>query len=424
MIKKSLWTLFWIIALLVLAVLVDLPRGPKFFGHDITLHQGLDLQGGTHLLYEADMTGIAAADQKNALSSALDVIDRRINSLGVSEPLLQTVSIGSKSGILVELPGIQDIDQAVKLIGQTAKLSFVTQDGQEVIGGGDLQRATAQIDQSGTKGAEVALDLNAGGTKRFADATSANIGKQIAIILDNQIVQAPTVQSAIADGHAVITGYGSVDEARQIARVLNSGALPVPLKLTEQRNIDATYGDAPLKQAVAAGLLAFIAVGIFMVTLYRLPGLLSTVALGLYTLFVLALFKLIPVTLTLAGIVGFILSVGMAVDANILIFERMREEQRRGKSLTVALEDGFRRAWASIRDSNVSSLITATILAWFGSGLVRGFAITLIIGILVSLFTAIVVTRTFLRLLIQSERFHNAANLAGKPLTSKPQENV
>lgn len=402
-----------IILLTILAVIIDLPRGPKLFGHDFSVHQGLDLRGGTHLVYEADMSGIAEADRSQALQSVLDVLDRRINSLGATEPVLQTTKINNTDGILIELPGIQNIDEAVRLIGQTAKLSFRTLDNQEVVSGKDLRRATVNFatGAASQSGAEVDLEFNDVGTRKFADATKANLGKPLAIVLDDQIISAPTVQSEITDGHAVINGSFTVDQARQLATALNSGALPVPLKLAEQRNIGASLGEAPLKQAVVAGLFGFLAVALFMIVLYRLPGLLASLALVLYTLFVLALFKLIPITLTLAGIAGFILSIGMAVDANILIFERMREEQQRGKSLIVALDDGFRRAWASIRDSNISSLITALILFWFGSGLIRGFALTLGVGILVSMFTAITVSRTFLRLLIQSPRLNRLAKL-------------
>lgn len=402
-----------IILLATFAVAVDYPKGPKIFGEKPTVHQGLDLRGGTHLVYEADLDKIDAGERQKALNSVTDILDRRINALGVAEPVMQTVKINDKDGVLIELPGIQNVDDAVKLIGQTAQLKFMTTDGQVVVEGSDLKRSTVSLDPAGKSGhnGQVNLEFNPEGAKKFATATAANIDKPIAIVLDNEIISAPTVQTAITDGSAVINGDFTIDQAKQLSIALNSGALPVPLKLVEQRNVGATLGDAPLKQAAVAGLIGFLAVAIFMVFLYKLPGLLAVIALTLYSAFTLALFKLIPVTLTLAGIAGFVLSIGMAVDANILIFERMREEQRRGKSLPVALEDGFKRAWNSIRDSNASSIITAIILIWFGTGSIRGFALTLMIGILVSLFTAITVTRTFLRLLVSSKTGSRWANL-------------
>ena len=411
--RRHFISLLVIILLAGFAIAVDYPGGPKIFGEKPTVHQGLDLRGGTHLVYEADLAKIDSASKQKALTSVTDILDRRINALGVSEPVMQTIKINNADGVLIELPGIQNIDDAVKLIGQTAQLKFMTIDGQVVVEGSDLKRSTVSLDPAGKAGhnGQVNLEFNPDGAKKFADATTANVGKQIAIILDDQVISAPTVQTAITDGSAVINGDFTIDQAKQLSIALNSGALPVPLKLVEQRNVGATLGDAPLKQAAVAGLLGFLAVAIFMIFLYRLPGLLAVLALMLYSTFTLALFKLIPVTLTLAGIAGFILSIGMAVDANILIFERMREEQRRGKSLPVALEDGFKRAWNSIRDSNASSIITALILIWFGTGSIRGFALTLLIGILVSLFTAITVTRTFLRLLVSSKAASRWANL-------------
>ncbi len=414
--RRPWWSLVFIIIIVAVSVLIDIPKGPNLnwgqLKKEFTVKRGLDLQGGTHLVYEADLEKIDKSEQNQAIEGALDVMRKRVDALGVSEPNIQTTNIGDKKGILVELPGIRDVDQATKIIGQTAELKFITETGEEVVTGKDLRRANVNFANSGAdSGIQVALEFNEEGAKKFAAATEKNIGKRIIILLDNEPIQTPTVQTAIPDGKAVITGYNDVQSARNIALQLNSGALPVPLKLIEQRNVGATLGDKPVKESMVAGLVGFIAIAVFMIAIYKVPGFLATLALFIYSLIVLALFKFIPVTITLAGITGYILSVGVAVDANILIFERMREEIRRGKSLPVALEDGFRRAWASIRDSNLSSLITALILIWFGSGLIRGFALTLAIGILVSMFTAITVSRTFLRLLLRSERFSKLARI-------------
>ncbi|MBI2263546.1 protein translocase subunit SecD, partial [Candidatus Berkelbacteria bacterium] len=259
-----------------------------------------------------------------------------------------------------------------------------------------LKKANVTFDQNGNP--EVAISFNKEGADKFKEITTRNLQKPVVIALDNEIVSAPTVQSAISDGNAVITGNFNIKEAKDLALQLNSGALPMPIKIAEQRRIGPTLGQESVKRSLVAGLVGILLVGLFMILYYRLPGLLATLALLFYGLFVLALFKLIPVTLTLAGVAGFILSIGMAVDANILIFERMKEELRAGKAKREAIEDGFRRAWSSIRDSNVSSLITCLILYYGTTGLVRGFAVTLALGILVSMFTAITVSRTFLRL--------------------------
>jgi preprotein translocase subunit SecD len=247
---------------------------------------------------------------------------------------------------------------------------------------------------------QITLQFNDEGAQKFAELTTRNINKRIAIFLDGQILSAPTVNQAITDGKAVINGQFTLQEAKDLVTRLNSGALPVPIKLIEQQNVGATLGLASVRQSVAAGLIGFAIIALFMIIYYRLPGLLAVIALSIYILISLAIFKIFGITLTLAGIAGFILSVGMAVDANILIFERMKEELRRGKTMNQAVEDGFNRAWLSVRDSNVSSLITTFILGYFGSSIIRGFAITLGLGILVSMFTAITVTRTFLRMLV------------------------
>ncbi len=428
-----------------------------------TTHLGLDLQGGSHLVYQAQFKDIDAADQKDALISARDTIERRVNSFGVSEPLVQ---IQGNDQIVVELPGIKDINEAINQIGQTPLLEFRTEaapeelqpkvgpDGKITIdpedqwkptglSGGQLKKATADVQQAGTSALSsqvvVRLLFDDEGTKLFGDLTSANIGKSIAILLDGQVISAPTVQTAITNGEAIISGNFTAEEAKALATRLNSGALPVPIKLISQQNVGATLGQESVHKSLIAGLIGMLLIALFMLINYRLPGLLAVVALIIYILISVAIFKigisitavllvglffflgltvsawfgalafvsylalmlaggLSPVTLTLAGIAGFILSIGMAVDANILIFERLKEEIHAGKDINLAIEDGFRRAWLSIRDSNMSSLITTLILYMFGTPSIKGFAVTLAIGILISMFTAITVTRTFLKL--------------------------
>lgn len=266
------------------------------------------------------------------------------------------------------------------------------------LGGQHLRRATVVFDPN-TGEPQVSLLFNDDGKQLFAEITKKNLQKPVAIYLDGQPISIPTVQQEITTGEAIISGTFNLVEAKQLAARLTAGALPVPITLISQQNIGASLGQESIERSFVAGLLGLVLVALFMILYYRLPGLLAVIALGIYTLLVLAIFKLWPVTLTLAGIAGFILSIGMAVDANVLIFERMKEELRRGKAPSLAVDQGFRRAWLSIRDSNVSSLITCAILAWFGTSLVQGFAITLAIGILVSMFSAITITRTFLRLI-------------------------
>ena len=448
--RRGLYITFVIIVLLaVLAGYIDYPAGSKIslkpikinWEKDFKLKLGLDLQGGTSLVYQGDLKDIQSQDQVDAMNSARDVIERRVNAFGVSEPVVQ---VSGSDRLIVELPGVKDINQAISLIGQTPFLEFRTENpnppkttpdasGNLTINptdayvptgltGKQFKKATLTFDQR-TNAPQITLQFDAEGTKLFSDITKANIGKSVAIFLDGQILSAPTVQTAITDGQAVITGQFTVQQAKQLVTRLNSGALPVPIHLLSQQDVGATLGLASVHKSVEAGLIGFLIVALFMIIYYRLPGLLAVIALIIYTLISLALFKIFGITLTLAGIAGFILSVGMAVDANILIFERMKEELRRGKTLNQSVEDGFNRAWLSVRDSNFSSIITTLILAYFGSSIVRGFAITLMLGIAVSMFTAITVTRTFLRMLVG----HNIMvhhGLYGVPKMSEEQANA
>ena len=417
--------LFWfIIAATIFALIINLPKVNNinfqfflrsFIGErELTFRKGLDLEGGTSITLLANMDNIAKDQQNAAMDSAKTVIERRINLFGVSEPVIQTATVKDEYRIIVEIPGVTDVNQAISLIGTTAKLEFrdvvnaspsgfITYDTTKPTGltGADLESAQASFDQS-TGQPVVLFGINSSSQDKFFETTKKLVGKQMAICLDQQCFSAPTVQQAIRD-NGQITGGFTTQEAKELATQLNAGALPVPLSVLEQNTIGPTLGTESLAKSLFAGILGFITIVIFMSVLYGRLGILASLALVLYSLFMLAIFKistLTPygITLTLSGIAGFILSIGMAVDANILIFERMKEEQRLGKRKEVVLELGFSRAWTSIRDSNVSTLITSFILYQFGTGMVRGFALVLAIGVLVSMFSAIVVTRTFLRM--------------------------
>jgi preprotein translocase subunit SecD len=526
-----------VLFLSALAAILVYPSGPDLrvggWFKEVKVHLGLDLQGGTSLLYRADVSQIATEERAGALEGVRDVIERRINAFGVAEPNIQTVRSGDDWRVLVELPGVTDITEAINRIGATPLLEFKkeappkefteeeiaairernaqvktraeellqralagedfselakanSEDPGSAESGGDLgefgrDQMVAEFDQAvfdqapvgavypelvetsfgyhiilvedrhevdteatepelvararhillqkesetpiqlgpnyedtGLTGeqldrADVTFDPNTGlptvslafnneGSELFAQITRENIGKSIAIYLDGEIISAPVVQQEITAGEAVITGDFTLDEARELAQRLNAGALPVPIELESQQNIGPSLGQASIERSIFAGLVGIVLLAFFMIVYYRLPGVFATVALAIYFLLVLAVFKLWPVTLSLAGIAGFILSIGIAVDANVLIFERFKEELRRGKAVGQAIDDGFRRAWSSIRDGNLSSLITCLILYWFGSSLIRGFAITLAIGIVVSMFSAITITRTFMHL--------------------------
>jgi protein-export membrane protein SecD len=515
-------------------VYLDQIKIPQIKGTPFRL--GLDLQGGTHLVYEADTSKIPAEDRADALDGVRDVIERRVNAFGVAEPIIQTNKSGDTWRVIVELAGVKDVSQAIKMIGETPILEFreenpnknavqeltkeqkaemakynaealtrawkaiadlnkgadfaelakkisddagsaelggdlgwfatgtmvkpfedaalklsvgkmtkspvksdfgyhiikkveekmVDKDGKQVLemrashiliktmsekdffpppeewavtglSGKQLKNSSVQFDLN-TGEPTVALSFNDEGKTLFAAITERNVGKPVAIFLDGQPISIPRVNEPIRDGNAIISGNFGVAEAKQLSQRLNAGALPVPINLVGQQTIGASLGAASVEKSLFAGLVGFILVAIFMILFYRLPGFLAVLALSLYTVIVLALFKLIPVTMTLAGIAGFILTLGMAVDANILIFSRTKEEVLWGKPLPTAIEEGFRRAWPSIRDSNVTSLISAMILFWFSSSIIKGFALTLSIGVLVSMFSAITVSRILIRL--------------------------
>ncbi|MEK7583601.1 MAG: protein translocase subunit SecD [Patescibacteria group bacterium] len=362
---------------------------------------GLDLQGGAHLEYQADLSDLNQ-DPKAAMASVRDVIERRVNLFGVSEP---NVQIEGNDRLIVELAGIQDIDEAKSLIGQTPFLEFreLSDDTASAsfiptgLTGRHLKKSAWQNDPT-TNQPQVELNLTDEGTKLFAEITRKNLNKPVAIFLDGQPISIPIVQSEITDGKAIISGQFMLQEVKDLVGRLNAGALPVPITLISQQTIGASLGAESLSTSLRAGLYALLAVALFMILFYRLPGVAAVLALIIYTILVLTIYKLLPVTITLAGIAGFILSLGIAVDANVLIFARLREELKAGRTLPQSIHEGFHRAWYSIRDSHVTTLLGSAILYIFTTSIVKGFALTLGIGVLMSLFSSIVVTRAFTNL--------------------------
>ena len=522
----------FLLAFFCVLTVINVPVGTpgQSFWNKTKFHLGLDLQGGTHLVYRADTSKIEEKDKESSLNGVRDVIERRVNAFGVSEPVVQTNKVGNEYRVIVELAGVQDVNQAIKMIGATPLLEFKEQDpnfkteltaeqkkelddynqsvkkeAQDILNevlahpnkfeeiaqeksqdssaqnGGDLDwvkrgmfvpefdkvifdkmikpgiypklvqtqfgyHIIKKIEERGegdnlevhsahillkTRSAQemtqanqwknteltgknlkksiVQFDPNTGepsvslsfdeeGKKLFADITARNVGKPVAIFLDGQPISIPTVNETIRQGKAVITGRFNIAEAKQLVERLNAGALPVPITLISQQTVGASLGQESVDKSLFAGLIGLLAVAVFMILYYRLPGLLSVIALAIYTAIVLTIFKVWPVTLTLAGVAGFILSIGMAVDANVLIFERLKEELKNGRETDSAMEEGFKRAWTSIRDSNISTILTCLILMWFGSSIIKGFAITLGIGVLTSMFSAIFITHSFLRI--------------------------
>jgi protein-export membrane protein SecD len=408
----------------VFSVFVDFVN--PISGKHVETKLGLDLQGGSRIEYQILPVGDRTPDL-GAQRTIRDIIERRVNATGVSEPLVQTQGTDR---IVVELPGVSNADDIRKLIGTTGRLDFIpipqgttppTQGAHidpsyqrpcnppsDVAGcilfSGD-QIATANVDfntadlQPGQRA--IAFTLRDTGARLFGDYTASHIGQNFAIVLDGTVISAPVIQSAIPGGQGRITGSFTTAEQTNLVTVLQFGSLPFPLAEASTSSIGATLGLDFLRKSILAGVIGIGAVLIFMLVYYRLPGAVAVFALIYYMLVVLAIFRLVPVTLTLAGVAAFVLSVGMAVDANILIFERTREELRAGKSLYAAVEAGFNRAWNSIFDSNVSSLITASLLFIFGSSVIRGFALVLIIGVLTSMFTAISLSRTLLRFVVR-----------------------
>lgn len=410
---------------LVYPQLLKLPYFPE-----IPFKLGLDLQGGIHLIYQADFTEIEVRDKAESMAGLRDVIERRVNLFGVAEPVVQVQG----ERLIVELAGVIDPAEAIRQIGETPFLEFREEKSEEesqkildkqkevegktleeakgienwqlaledpyfkptALTGKYLKKATLDFSQT-TFEPLVLLEFDDEGTRIFEELTAKNVGKQLAIYIDGFPISSPVVQETISGGTAQISGSFTVEEAKTLVRNLNAGALPVPINLISQQSVGPTLGSISLEKSLRAGIFGFLAIILFMILFYRLPGALASLALMIYLVIVLTIFKLIPVTLTLAGIGGFILSLGMAVDANILIFSRMREELKKGKSFSLSLEEGFSRAWPAIRDGNLTTLLVAVILFGFGTSFIQGFALTLSFGILISMFSAIIITKSFLR---------------------------
>lgn len=367
-----------------------------------SIKQGLDLQGGTHIVLEAEDSAQNKVNA-DAVERVMKIMERRINELGLTEPVIQRE--GARR-IIIELPGEKNPEKAIKTIGKTAELSFIDPDHNVVMTGNDLKDAKEQIQGDGQT--VVAIKFNDEGAKKFEELTTKNVGRQIAIALDGQVLTAPMVNEPIRGGAAVITGSKNLEEAKQLAILLRSGALPVKVKVMEVRTVGPTLGQDAKDKSIVAFTVGIALIVLFMLVLYRLSGFVATLGLLVYVLILLFLLSpwMLHATLTLPGIAGIILSIGMAVDANILIFERFKEEIYIGKSLRTSIEAGFKRAFATIFDANTTVIITAAILIVLGSGTVRGFAITLALGVVVSMFTAITVSRILLRLLMEC-RFTN-----------------
>jgi preprotein translocase subunit SecD len=417
--------LIFILVLFGFCLWVILPS-TEIFGRD-EFKLGLDLKGGSHLVYSIDLTKKDPAQtDADVIEGVKNKIERRVNAYGVTEPIVQTIRNERGSFVLVQLPGVKDIDEAIKLIGQTAELDFreivLDADGKPVLdeeGKEQWIKATAKgsdgeereltgkylkpnaqvVLAPQTNEPEVAFEWNSEGAILFEQITQRNLQKPLGIFLDDQLISAPTVQAVIKE-QGVITGL-NLDEARTLAIQLNSGSLDVPLTVVERRDIGATLGEDSLRKSLMAGIIGAAMVIIFMIAYYRFSGFVACLALVVFVVLNLAIFKLIPVVLTLPGIAGFVVSIGMGVDGNVLVAERLKEELRRGRTLGAAIEEGFRQSWSAILDANVTVFIACIVLYWlgntFGNFLVIGFATTLFIGTALSMFTQVVVTRTFMR---------------------------
>ena len=430
--RRNIYLLVFILVLFGFALWSVVPLDRDVLGRQ-GLSLGLDLRGGSQVIYSANLSAKAASEtDAEALQGAKMTIERRVNAYGISEATVQIVQNSDGSFLQVQLPGVNNTGEVLTLIGQTAELNFREQstasngstiwvpatatgkDGQqEELTGKYLEPNATVVLNPTTSRPEVSFEWKPEGALLFEQITRRDLNKPLGIFLDNDLISAPTVQAVISDKGVITNAKWTLAEARTLAIQLNSGALPVPLTLVARTTIGATLGTDSVHRSLTAAEIGIVILLIFLLLYYRLPGLVACLALGVYGVVLLMIFKLVPVTLTLPGLAGFIVSFGMAVDANVLIFERMKEELRGGRSLAAAVEAGFNRAWPAIRDSNITTFIACIVLFWLGGQLgalqVRGFALTLFIGVALSMFTAIVVTRTFLRLMMSSRLTTNPA---------------
>ncbi|MBI4034164.1 MAG: protein translocase subunit SecD [Candidatus Brennerbacteria bacterium] len=411
--KRLVFFLIVLIVVSVLAGLFDYEPLFKKWSSFRPWQLGLDLAGGSFLIYEIDLNGVEVLDRDSVVRGLRDVVERRVNLFGVREPKVYTEESGGASRLVVELAGVGDVSEAIKQIGETPFLEFqeiVSSEGDLVafaptgLTGRYVKGAQLGFDQI-TREAQVFLEFTSEGAGIFEEVTGRNVGKPLCIFLDGELrsveEDCPIVQTRISGGNAQITGRFTIDEARGLVERFNAGALPAPIRLINQQTIGADFGKDALQSSVFAGIVGTGVIILFMMLYYRRFGIFAALALLMYVALTLAVFKIIPITLTLAGIAGFLLSIGMAVDANILVFERTKEEIKKGLARVAAIEEGFRRAWPSIRDSNIATMISSVVLYYFTSSFVQGFALALFIGVVVSMFSAVTITRTLLRVFIK-----------------------
>lgn len=425
--RRVIISLVFLTTLSVAASFVCLPNGPYLkiknkvlFKKEMKIKQGLDLQGGAHITYEADLSKIEEKDKADAMNSLSSVIENRINAFGVTEPIVQTTKSSGSWRLIVEMPGTKDVNEAMNLIGKTAELEFKEQSDEAIqaqeaqslqvdpfkqtgLTGKDFKYADVTFDETGAP--KISIEFNAEGAKKFEEITGRNIGKPLAIYLDNQMISAPTVNQKISGGKGEITGKFDIKEAKNLAIQLNAGALPVPVKMIEQRTVGATLGQDSVRRSIYAGVIGIIFVSLFMLAYYRFLGIFSTIGLGLYLLFLVALVRLFGITITMGGIAGLILSVGMSMETDVLVFERIREALRGGKDFQAAMRFGFKKAWPSVRDSNAVSLII-TALLYTAGGTIRGFAVVLGLGIVIGLLTTFLGTRSLLEITMKIKKLH------------------
>ncbi|MCK8815971.1 protein translocase subunit SecD [Natroniella sulfidigena] len=367
-----------------------------------SINLGLDLQGGTQVTLEAQDTEDTQVDD-DAMRRSMSVIQNRVDEMGLAEPIVQREG---ERRILVALPGVEDPNQAIETIGRTAQLQFKNEEGEVLMTGEHLNDASAGHEAQFNQPI-ISFQLTGEGGRRFAEITRQNIGRRLGIYLDDELLTNPVINEEIPGGEGQITGFESIEEAQQIALMLRAGALPVPIEIIENRTVGPTLGATAVNQSIQAALIGLSLIILFMIFSYKLPGLVAAISLGIYSIIVLGILAGLNATLTLPGIGGLLLSIGMAVDANVIIFERIKYEYREGKGLKRAVNTGFKRAFKTILDSNVTTLITAAILAYFGTGIIRGFAITLSVGIIASMFTAIIVAKLIMDLVLDTKLVDN-----------------